>query len=43
MEAREPQVLLIDEPSSALDPIATAAIVVFLLNPKSSYTIVFVT
>ena len=41
--AVEPQVLLMDEPCSALDPIATARIEELMLELKSSYTIVIVT
>ena len=39
----EPEVLLMDEPCSALDPIATAHIEELLLELKSRYTIVIVT
>ena len=38
-----PEVLLLDEPCSALDPIATARIEELLLELKKSYTIVIVT
>ncbi|HVX53857.1 phosphate ABC transporter ATP-binding protein PstB [Nocardioides sp.] len=41
--AVEPEVLLMDEPCSALDPISTAAIEDLIHELKSSYTIVIVT
>ncbi|HUY26289.1 MAG TPA: phosphate ABC transporter ATP-binding protein PstB [Candidatus Binataceae bacterium] len=41
--AVEPEVLLMDEPCSALDPISTARIEELLLELKSRYTIVIVT
>jgi phosphate transport system ATP-binding protein len=41
--AVEPDVLLMDEPCSALDPIATARIEELMLQLKASYTIVIVT
>jgi len=41
--AVEPDVLLMDEPCSALDPIATAKIEELMLELKDSYTIVIVT
>ena len=41
--AVEPDVLLMDEPCSALDPIATAKIEDLMLELKNSYTIVIVT
>jgi phosphate transport system ATP-binding protein len=41
--AVEPEVLLMDEPCSALDPISTAAIEDLIDQLKSSYTIVIVT
>jgi len=41
--AVEPDVLLMDEPCSALDPIATARIEELMLELKNSYTIVIVT
>jgi phosphate transport system ATP-binding protein len=41
--AVEPQVLLMDEPCSALDPISTQAIEDLVSELKSSYTIVIVT
>jgi phosphate transport system ATP-binding protein len=41
--AVEPDVLLMDEPCSALDPVATARIEELMLQLKSSYTIVIVT
>src|SRR5271155_486262 len=41
--AGEPEVLLMDEPCSALDPISTARIEELLLELKESYTIIIVT
>jgi phosphate transport system ATP-binding protein len=41
--AVEPEVVLMDEPCSALDPIATAKIEELMLELKKSYTIVIVT
>ena len=41
--AVEPEVLLMDEPASALDPIATARIEELLIALKTRYTIVIVT
>ncbi len=41
--ANEPDILLLDEPASALDPISTAKIEETLLHLKESYTIVIVT
>src|SRR6201997_1004674 len=41
--AIEPEVLLLDEPASALDPIATAAIEELMHDLKQEYTIVIVT
>jgi phosphate transport system ATP-binding protein len=41
--AVEPQVLLMDEPCSALDPISTSAIEDLIYELKESYTIVIVT
>ena len=41
--AVEPEVLLMDEPCSALDPIATAKIEELMLDLKQEYTIVIVT
>ena len=41
--AVEPEVLLMDEPCSALDPIATAKIEELISNLKSKYTVVIVT
>ncbi len=41
--ATEPQVLLMDEPCSALDPIATRRIEELMLELKKSYTIAIVT
>jgi phosphate transport system ATP-binding protein len=41
--AVEPEVLLMDEPASALDPTATARIEELVLDLKSNYTIVVVT
>ncbi len=41
--ANEPQVLLMDEPCSALDPIATSRIEELILELKQNFTIVIVT
>ncbi len=41
--AVEPEVLLMDEPTSAIDPVATAKIEELVYNLKSTYTIVIVT
>lgn len=41
--AVEPEILLMDEPSSALDPIATAKIEELIVELKEKYTIVIVT
>ena len=41
--AVEPEVLLMDEPASALDPISTAKIEELIYNLKQKYTIVVVT
>ncbi len=41
--ANEPDILLLDEPASALDPISTAKIEETLLQLKQNYTIVIVT
>ena len=41
--APEPEVLLMDEPSSAIDPVATAKIEDLILELKHNYTIVIVT
>src|SRR5207247_3303079 len=41
--AVEPEVVLMDEPASALDPIATAKIEELIHELKSAYTIVIVT
>jgi len=41
--AIEPEVLLMDEPASALDPLATAKIEELILQLKQDYTIVIVT
>ncbi len=41
--AIEPQVILMDEPASALDPISTSKIESLILELKSKYTIVIVT
>jgi phosphate transport system ATP-binding protein len=41
--ATEPRVLLMDEPCSALDPIATRRIEELMLHLKQRYTIVIVT
>ena len=39
----QPEVILMDEPASALDPIATAKIEELILNLKHSFTIIIVT
>jgi phosphate transport system ATP-binding protein len=39
----EPEVLLMDEPASALDPISTAKIEELIQDLKKNYTIVIVT
>jgi phosphate transport system ATP-binding protein len=39
----EPEVILMDEPASALDPTATARIEELMVELKSRYTIVIVT
>ena len=39
----EPEVLLLDEPCSALDPIATAKIEELIIELKKDYTILIVT
>ena len=39
----DPQILLLDEPCSALDPISTNAIEELILELKKNYTIVMVT
>ncbi|MFN8304958.1 MAG: hypothetical protein U0U46_20920 [Saprospiraceae bacterium] len=39
----EPEVILMDEPCSALDPISTARIEALLLELKKEFTIVIVT
>ena len=39
----KPQVILLDEPTSSLDPLSTKAIEQMMLNLKLDYTIVFVT
>jgi phosphate transport system ATP-binding protein len=39
----QPEVLLMDEPASALDPLATAKIEDLILELKKQYTIVIVT
>jgi len=39
----QPEVLLMDEPASALDPLATAKIEDLILELKKDYTIVIVT
>lgn len=39
----QPQVILMDEPASALDPIATGRIEELILELKNSYTIIIVT
>jgi len=41
--AVDPEILLMDEPASALDPIATAKIEELIYELKQSYTIVIVT
>jgi len=41
--AMEPQVILLDEPSSGLDPISTAKIEEALIELKNEYTIILVT
>ncbi len=41
--AVQPEVILMDEPASALDPIATAKIEELILNLKKEYTVVIVT
>ncbi|MCD8493522.1 MAG: ATP-binding cassette domain-containing protein [Geovibrio sp.] len=41
--AMEPDVLLMDEPASALDPIATAKIEELIFELKEKYTIIIVT
>jgi phosphate transport system ATP-binding protein len=41
--AVDPEVLLMDEPASALDPVSTAKIEDLIFNLKSQYTIVIVT
>jgi len=41
--AVEPEVILMDEPCSALDPISTAAIEDLMLNLRRDYTVVIVT
>ncbi len=41
--AVEPEILLMDEPCSALDPIATAKVEELIFDLKSRYTIVIVT
>jgi phosphate transport system ATP-binding protein len=41
--AVEPELLLMDEPSSAIDPVATAKIEDLIVRLKSNYTIVIVT
>jgi phosphate transport system ATP-binding protein len=41
--AVEPEIILMDEPASALDPIATAKIEELIVELKESYTIVIVT
>jgi phosphate transport system ATP-binding protein len=41
--AVEPEIILMDEPASALDPISTAKIEELILELKKSYTIVIVT
>ncbi len=41
--AVEPEVLLMDEPASALDPVATSKIEELIVNLKESYTLIVVT
>jgi phosphate transport system ATP-binding protein len=41
--AIEPEVILLDEPCSALDPISTAKVEELIIDLKASYTIVIVT
>jgi phosphate transport system ATP-binding protein len=41
--ALQPEVILMDEPCSALDPIATAKIEELIVNLKNNYTVVIVT
>ncbi|MCC6464598.1 MAG: phosphate ABC transporter ATP-binding protein [Planctomycetes bacterium] len=41
--ANEPEVLLMDEPCSALDPVATAKIEELILDLRQNYTVVIVT
>lgn len=41
--AMEPQVILLDEPTSSLDPVSTKAIEQIMLDLKKEYSIVFVT
>src|SRR5580765_4338288 len=41
--AVQPEVLLMDEPASALDPLATARIEDLILELKKNYTIIIVT
>jgi phosphate transport system ATP-binding protein len=41
--AVEPEVILLDEPCSALDPIATARIEALMMEIKKDYTVVIVT
>ena len=41
--AVEPDIILMDEPCSALDPIATAAIEELILELKKDFTVVIVT
>ena len=41
--AVEPEVLLLDEPCSALDPVATERIEALLLDLKRDYTLIMVT
>jgi phosphate transport system ATP-binding protein len=41
--AVEPEIILMDEPASALDPISTAKIEELIFELKKSYTIVIVT
>lgn len=41
--AMKPDILLLDEPASALDPISTSKVEETLINLKENYTIIIVT